>query len=169
MVEGTFHRAAGRGLACVLPAEHGQAIERAEKPVSYLPCLKIGTVAIGDERGKIEAVLGQPDRVMPMAEDVEARAYFIPQRSVVRPYYVVTYLREQAVAVQLIGPPTEMALAFSSVRLGDNEQQVVDALGLPAGRCPSPRGETWLWPPFPIGVEMKDGVVAAIQVSWPRR
>jgi hypothetical protein len=42
-------------------------------------------------------------------------------------------------------------------------------LGLPSQRCvyQRPGPETWIWPPFPIGVDMLDGRVVGLKVTWP--
>lgn len=164
-----FHRLAGRRLACAVPHDEGAAMAGHERAVSFLPCLKVGAVAIADSVRQVEALLGQPTHVNALDMRTEARVYPIAQRSVPEPYYVVTFQDDVAVAVQLIGPPTEMPATFSSLSLGDSAQKVLDVLGLPERRCLLQRSgpETWMWPPFPIGVDMLDGRVVGLKVTWP--
>ncbi|HSV28300.1 MAG TPA: hypothetical protein VLL76_02040, partial [Candidatus Omnitrophota bacterium] len=111
-----------------------------------------------------------PFSVTPISGATEARAYFVVQRAEPRPYYVVTYRRGDVVAVQLVGPPPQLPLSFAGVRLGDRMERVIDALGQPTSRCDDKDGvEHWFWQPFPIGIDMQDGVVRAMKVSWPKR
>lgn len=167
---GQFHRVAGKGLACAISHEHGEAMAAHAKPVTFLPCLRVGAVGVADERAQIEEILGQPTQVQDLSLRVEARVYPIHQRSVPEPYYVVTYQDDVAVAVQLIGPPTEMPATFSGLSLGEPARKVLDALGTPNRRCylRGAKGpETWMWQPFPIGVDMMDGKVVGFKATWP--
>lgn len=168
--EGEFRFVPGKGLGCVVPEREALEMARRKLPLTYLGCLKVGQVAVSESVDDVEERLGAPDRVMRLSETVETRAYFVRQPSPARPYYAVTYRRGDVVAVQLIGPPTAEALAFSSLRLGDSQARVVELFGPPVKRCPGPKGsETWQWPPFPIGVDVADGVVTGMKVSWPSR
>lgn len=165
-----FHRVPGKGLACAIDTAHGEAMSKHEKPVTFLPCLRVGAVGISDERAKVEELLGQPTHINDLDLRTEARVYPIHQRSIPEPYYVVTYQDDVAVAVQLIGPPTEMPATFSGLSLGLPMQAVLDTLGKPNRRCMM-RGakgpETWMWQPFPIGVDIMDGRVVGFKVTWP--
>lgn len=164
-----FHRVPGRGLACAVPHEQGEAMAGQKKPVSFLPCLKVGAVAIADGRRAVEKLLGEPTHVNEIDLQTEARVYPISQRSVPEPYYVVTFRDDVAVAVQLIGPPTEMPATLSGLSLGDPAQKVLDQLGMPSRRCvyQRPGPETWVWPPFPIGVDVLNGRVVGLKATWP--
>lgn len=164
-----FQRVPGRGLACALTREAGAAMADETRAVSYLPCLKVGAVAVGDEVGAIERLLGPSTHVRNLDWRTEAKVYPIRQRSIPEPYYVVTYQNRVAVAVQLIGPPTEMPATFSSLSLGDSTQKVLDALGKPSRRCllQGDGPETWMWQPFPIGIDIIDGVVVGMKATWP--
>ncbi len=159
----------GQGLACVLSPQDGAAMGKGERPVSYLPCLTLGAVAITDTQVKVEKLLGEPTQSRILDDHTEARVYPVRQRSIPEPYYVVTYRDQIAVAVQLIGPPTELPASLSSVSLGDDAKKVIDTFGRPARRCVIRPGvpETWMWPPFPIGVDMRDGRVVGLKVTWP--
>lgn len=168
-VAGHFHRIEGKGLACAVSQDAGDAMSRHQQPVSFLPCLKIGAVAIADGRTQVEELLGEPSHVNDLDWRTEVRVYPIHQRSVPEPYYVVTYQDEVAVAVQLIGPPTEMPVSFSGLALGDSQQMVLDRLGKPDKRCVigGARPDTWMWASFPIGVDVLDGRVVGFKVTWP--
>lgn len=164
-----FHRVTGKGLACAIATGEGEAMSQGKRPVTFLPCLRVGAVGVSDDRARVEELLGEPTQVSDLDLRTEARVYPIRQRSVPEPYYVVTYQDNVAVAVQLIGPPTEMPATFSGLSLGQPAQAVVDALGKPQRRCLM-RGkgpETWMWPPFPIGVDVLDGRIVGFKVTWP--
>jgi len=163
-----FHRAAAKGLGCVLPADPaGQTKQR--KGAAFLPCLKIGPVAIGDRMTAVEELLEAPDRITTLDDSVEQRAYFVRQRVQPLPYFIVTYLDGVVMAAQLVGPPTDMPLTFSSLSLGDSQQKVIDVLGQPARRCPNTaRGfESWYWPPYPFAVDIGDSKVVGMKASVP--
>lgn len=163
-----FHRVAGR-LACALPNQDGVAMAQGERPITFLPCLKVGAVAIGDGLRQVEDLLGEPTHVNTLDWRTEARVYPIAQRSIPEPYYVVTYRNDVAVAVQLIGPPTEMPATLSGLSLGDSEQNVLDHLGRPERLCSlqNPGPLTWMWTDFPIGVDVLDGRVVGLKATWP--
>ncbi|CAA7623761.1 hypothetical protein [Magnetospirillum sp. UT-4] len=169
MVPYQFHRTADRGLACVLPPEDGAAMAAGRRAVTFLPCLKVGAVAIADTRRTVEALLGEPVAAVPVDDHTETRSYFIAQRGEPRPHYTITYRDGVAVAVQLVGPPTEMPATFAGLALGDPAQRVLDVLGRPARRCRfrPDGGETWVWPPFPIGVDVENGFVVGLKATWP--
>lgn len=164
-----FYRVTGKGLACAVDVAEGEAMSRHKRPITFLPCLKVGAVAIADDRARVEELLGAPSQISDLDMRTDARVYPIHQRSLPEPYYVVTYQDDVAVAVQLIGPPTEMPATFSGLALGQPAQNVIDALGKPTRRCMMrPKGpETWMWQPFPIGVDILDGRVVGFKVTWP--
>ncbi|MCR6628909.1 MAG: hypothetical protein NVV74_01955 [Magnetospirillum sp.] len=164
-----FHRVAGRGLACAVAPAEGEAMAARKRPVTFLPCLRVGAVGIADERAVVEGLLGEPSQVSDLGLRTQARVYPIRQRSIPEPYYVVTYQDDVAVAVQLIGPPTEMPATFSGLSLGEPMQKVLNALGKPTRRCVlrAKGPETWMWQPFPIGVDILDGRVVGFKVTWP--
>jgi hypothetical protein len=168
-VPGRFHRIPGKGLACAVSHDDGAAMVAKEKAVTFLPCLKVGAVAIADGIGQVEGLLGEPTQISELDLRTEARVYPIRQRSIPEPYYVVTFQDNVAVAVQLIGPPTEMPATFSGLSLGAPQQQVLDTLGKPSRRCMFQRQgpETWMWSSFPIGVDVLDGRVVGLKATWP--
>lgn len=164
-----FHRVVGKGLACAIDTPEGEAMSQGKRPVTFLPCLRVGAVGVSDDRAQVEELLGEPTQISDLDLRTDARVYPIHQRSVPEPYYVVTFQDDVAVAVQLIGPPTEMPATFSGLSLGQPAQAVIDTLGKPQRRCLM-RGkgpETWMWPPFPIGVDILDGRIVGFKVTWP--
>ncbi|OAN52430.1 hypothetical protein A6A05_10620 [Magnetospirillum moscoviense] len=167
-VAGRFVRTADRNLACAVANDVGQSMAHGTKPTSFLPCLRIGAVAISQGLRQVEEALGPPDAITAIDWRTEARGYFIAQRSIPHPYYVVTYQDDVAVAMQLMGPPTEMPAGFSGLALGDTIQAVIDQLGKPSRRCPGKgKGiETWVWSPFPIAIDVMDGHVLGFKVTW---
>ena len=166
---GQFHRVVGKGLACAVAQPDGAAMVEHKRPVTFLSCLRVGAVGIADDRAEVEKLLGEPTQIKDLDLRTQARVYPIHQRSVPEPYYVVTYQDNVAVAVQLIGPPTEMPATFSGLSLGVPAQAVLDALGTPSRRCMmrAKGPETWMWQPFPIGVDVLDGRVVGLKATWP--
>ncbi len=168
--DGEFRYVPGKGLGCTVPEEQALEMARRKQPLTYLGCLRLGGVAVGEDVDEVEERLGPPDRVLRLSETTETRAYFVRQPTPARPYFAVTYRRGAVVAVQLKGPPTAPSLTLSSLRLGDPEARVVALFGPPVQRCPGPKGgQSWLWPPLPLGVDLADGVVVGMKVSWPAR
>ena len=104
-----------------------------------------------------------------MGQGVEARVYMVRQRPAPPSYFVVTFLRDRAVAVQLLGPPAEMPLTFSSLLLGAAPQRVLDVLGWPGRLCRDrSRGrDLWYYPPFPVAVEFEGVAVTGFKVTVP--
>lgn len=164
-----FYRVVGKGLACAVSQEDGAAMADRKRPVTFLPCLRVGAVGIADDRAEVEKLLGEPSQISDLDLRTQARVYPIHQRSIPEPYYAVTYQDDVVVAVQLIGPPTEMPAALSGVALGDSVKTVVDVLGKPTRRCMlrAKGPETWMWQPFPIGVDVLDGRVVGLKATWP--
>ncbi|MBI2241527.1 MAG: hypothetical protein HYU59_12090 [Magnetospirillum gryphiswaldense] len=169
LVENHFHYHPDKGLGCVVANANGKAMGEHKGPVSFLNCLKLGAVAVGDDLVAVEKTLGQPLVTSDIDLFTETRLYEIQQRGVLRPHYVVTYKDDHVVAVQLIGPPMVIAATFSGLTLGDDQQKVIDTLGPPVQRCRSKADgpEMWSWEPFPIAVDIIDGYVAGIKVTWP--
>lgn len=164
-----FYRLEGKGLTCAVSQQEGDAMSRHERPVTFLPCLKVGAVAVADDRSRVEELLGPPSQVSDLDLRTDVRVYPINQRSIPQPYYVVTYQDNVVVAVQLIGPPTEMPATFSGLSLGVPAQEVLDTLGTPSRRCMmrAKGPETWMWEPFPVGVDILDGRVVGLKATWP--
>ena len=167
--EGQFHFQAGRGLGCMLAHDQGEAMRKHERGVSFLSCLRIGPIGVGDSLAQVEAVLGPAAASTDLDMSSESRLYEVAQKGVLRPHYVVTYREDHVVAVQLIGPPMRLPAYFSGLTLGDDVQKVVDRLGPPAQRCRtrSEGPEMWIWRSFPIALDVIEGYVAGFKVTWP--
>lgn len=169
LVEGQFRYNPDKGLGCVVSAEQGAAMGKHEQAVSFLSCLRVGVVSIGDRMKAVEALLGEPVATSDLGVFSQSRLYEVPQKGALRPHYVLTYRDDQVVAVQLIGPPMRFPAYFSGLTLGDEQQKVIDTLGPPGQRCQSrpDRPELWTWPAFPIAIDIIDGYVAGVKVTWP--
>lgn len=168
LVEGQFRYVPDQGLGCVVSNRQGQAMASHSGPVTFLPCLRVGAVAVADSRAKVESLLGTAAAVNEIDLSSDSRIYSVPQRGALLPHYVVTYRDGVVVAVQLIGPPMVMPATFSGLTLGDDRQKVIDTLGWPVQRCRTKADgpEMWTWPPFPIAVDMIEGYVAGFKVTW---
>lgn len=169
LVEGQFRYSAENGLGCAVPNQQGAAMAKHESPVTFLPCLRIGAIGVSDSLDQVEKLLGQPVNITDMGVFSESRIYAVAQRGTLRPHYVVTYYDSRVVAVQLIGPPMVIPVAFSGLALGDEQQRIIDTLGWPEKRCRAKGGgiEMWTWANFPIAIDVIDGFAAGFKVTWP--
>jgi hypothetical protein len=176
-VNGEFERAdAGAGIACRVTA-HGTLSDDIVRRMGPQPCLHIGDVSVGDSRQRVEQVIGPPD-----GTPVKQQGEFLEQIYRLRaadpaeprvPFYAVTYrfgtvATEIVSDVQLTGPRAEPPIAFTGIRLGDPPAAVTARLGEPARREPVPAdgAELWVYEPYQVSFEIKDGVVYSIKLAY---
>lgn len=146
---------------------------RSEPSSGYLPCLRIGELAVGlplkEMEKRIEKIGGCISGEHPDWKDLVTRLYLlpVPKGEVEAPYLVVAYGNGKAESIQLTGKQTEHSLAFSSVRLGDSPIRVVGLIGPAFSTEHDPEtGETrWDYSPFPFRIGFKDGKVRSILVQ----
>jgi hypothetical protein len=169
LAPGEFRYSTDQGLGCAVAPDHGGAMAEHKKPVTFLPCLRVGAVAVSARRSEVEKLLGDPDGAQDQGLFTETRIYQVKQPGTLRPHYVVTYYDDRVVAAQLVGPPMTIPAFFSGLTLGDPIQKVIDTLGPPDKRCSARNGgvEMWTWAAFPIAVDVIEGYAAGFKVTWP--
>lgn len=139
----------------------------------YLPCLRIGRLAVGMTVGEIEEEIkkagGRFEETHLGKRDAETRLYSLPAAKTgrERPELVVAYSDGVAEALQLSGKEPSVPLAFSSIHLGDGPLKVVGLIG-PAFSTevdPVTGGTLWEYGPFPFRIEFRQGKVYSIYVG----
>lgn len=136
---------------------------------SYIECLAIGPIRIGDTMRTVAMKFGKARQTVDRGAVIE-RVYPIdvgvPQGQRV-PYWVIGFEGQRVVSIQITGHLRVDQYAFSSVRVGDPESLLRDRFG-PAGYTqPAPHigGVMWGYPPYPLTFEIKDGRVYSMRVS----
>ncbi len=160
-------------LLCLAPDEDADG--------TLVPCLRIGTLHVGQSRTDVEAHIGKPWRsVHPRLPGLTTRAYLVSHDSTANriAYYLVEYERvgeeELVFAVQLTGDRLDsLAASFSCLNLAAVEADVRRQLGAPSGMSPfraadaGVAGVVWSYEPLPISIEVVDGKVYSFRVWRP--
>jgi len=136
----------------------------------YDGCLHIGDIWLGQSLAEVEGRLGQPHRVISEDPQNELRIHLLQGGSDENlPYLVLTVREGKVSAIQVTGAATESPYTFSSLALGDTAERVEEILGKPGSISPVEEieGTVWSYLPFPISLELKDGRVFSIRISWP--
>ncbi len=151
----------GGALVCVT-----DTLKR-EEPTSYLPCLRIGSIHIGQSEKDVERLLGNPWKVIKKDDATTIKVFPIESDEPSKPYWVITFKAGTAEAVQLTGKNPKTAEAFSSIRLGDTKTKVLKILGEPFATEPVEgiKGIMWSYRPFPISIEIVDERVYSIRMA----
>lgn len=153
-------RAGENGLTCIGAA--------AQETGPYGACLRIGPLHVGQSFRDVSMILGKAAKQVTRGAVVE-RVYPIridvPQGQPV-PYWVVGVEDQRVVFVQLTGTGG-VRHAFSSLRLGDASQRVLQVLGEPSVRqdAPRPDSEYWGYGPAPVWLEIRAGRLYSMRVS----
>lgn len=138
----------------------------------YLPCLRIGRLAIGMTLGEMEEEIkeagGQFEEAHPGKGDAETRLYSLKagKNKNEKNQLVVAYSGGKAEALELSGREAPALPSFSSVRLGDAPIRVVGLIGPAFSTKLDPvTGETfWEYGLFPFRIGFKGGKVHSIFV-----
>jgi hypothetical protein len=156
-------RRVGSGFTCVTVTKDFES--------GYLPCLRIGPLYVGRGEKDIEKLVGKPWKVIRQDAATVIKVYPIASKETERPYWVITFTRGVAAAIQVTGRNPSVAYAFSSIRLGDTKEKVLQVLGEPMASAPIDqiKGTVWSYPPWPFSVELVDDVVYSIRVTLPAR
>ncbi len=124
---------------------------------------------MGQRRVIVEELLGEPHKQMRVA-GVDYYAYAIEpfyEVSDYLPYWVISYRDHKVYSLQATGLAIPPNIAFSSIHFGDGKEHVMAILG-EAPRRYQRRGhdiEVWEYPPYPVSIEFKQGLVFSIRVS----
>lgn len=150
----------GGGLVCVTDTFSP------DESASYLPCLRIGPIHIGQSEKDVERLLGNPWKVIKDGATT-VKVFPIESDEQPLPYWVITFKAGAAESVQVTGKNPKPAASFSSLRLGDTKATVLAILGEPLATKPVAeiKGIMWSYRPFPISIEILDERVYSIRVS----
>src|SRR5690348_4291804 len=167
----SFARDTGR-VRCVAPRE--------DRDSTFIPCLRIGWVYVGEPRREVEATLGTPwQAVTDPGADYSAFAYLVYQDTVRdrSAYYIVEYETAGADTiantVQLTGDSLPLPWDFSGIHPGDSPDRLSAQLGSPADTTPFSdasvhlRGTRWDYHVPTVSVEVVGGLVYSIRVWRP--
>ncbi len=154
-------RRSGGGLVCVTDTF------KPDEPISYLQCLRIGSISIGQSEKDVERLLGSPWKVIKKDDETTIKVFPIESEEQSKPYWVITFKAGRAESIQVTGKNPKTASAFSSIRLGDKKTKVLEILGEPFATKPVEgiKGVLWSYRPFPISIEIVDERVYSIRVS----
>jgi len=143
------------------------------------PCLRIGEVFVGILEPEARSSIGSPNRSVTTEEGIEADMHLVFNEfsSGEGAYYVVQYEEvsgERVVSsVQLTGRRPPIAISCSCLELGSPADAVLRQFGPPASvdsfqlEGTDLAGEFWSYDPYPITVEIVNGVVNSIKVWRP--
>ncbi|NIM50878.1 MAG: hypothetical protein GTN62_10605 [Gemmatimonadales bacterium] len=140
------------------------------------PCLRIGTIFVGQAEEDVVKALGRPWRAVRTQEGRDAFAHllFNDFGTGAGAYFVVQYeeIDDQRIAhsVQLTGQRPPLPHSCSCLELGSTAQDVRRQLGPPTTiesmQIPllDTAGQYWTYTPYPISFEVVDGRVYSIRV-----
>ena len=141
------------------------------KDRSYIPCLRIGPLSIGQDLRDVSKMLGKANRVINEGVII-IRVYTIRAGALTGqriPYWVIGFRDRKVVSIQLTSPRGEERFEFSSIQIGDTASKVTATLGPPTVKemVKDVSATYWGYDPVPIGIEIMDGRVFTIYVSEP--
>lgn len=141
------------------------------KDKSYLPCLRIGPVYIGQRLREVSKMFGKANRVVKEG-DVFMRVYVIRAGAAAGqriPYWVIGFRNLKVISIQITSPRGEKLFAFSSIQIGDAASKVTATLGPPTAKhmVKDVSATYWDYDPFTVGIEIMDGRVYTMFVSKP--
>ncbi|MFL4986021.1 MAG: hypothetical protein ACJ8EN_20745 [Xanthobacteraceae bacterium] len=154
-------RRAGSGFACATKTLGS----------GYLPCLRIGPLYLGQSEKDVEKLVGKPWKAIRQDAATVIKVYPIASKETEKPYWVITFTRGVAATVQVTGRNPGVEYPFSSIKLGDPKEKVLQVLGEPMASAPidQSRGTVWAYPPWPFSVELVDDLVYSIRVTSPQQ
>jgi len=158
-------RVTGGELVCgtgVMPDESGLA--------PYGDCLRIGPVRIGETLRDVAMRFGRAGKEVRQG-GITLRVWpvnlNVPPGTPL-PYWVIGFDDERrVVSIQLTGDRRVERFEFSSLRLGDSEARVREILGEPSETeaVPGVGAEMWVWRPYPVTLEIKEGRIYSMRVT----
>ncbi|MFL5059658.1 MAG: hypothetical protein ACJ8DQ_06180 [Xanthobacteraceae bacterium] len=156
-------RRVGSGFTCVTVTKDFES--------GYLPCLRIGPLYVGQREKDIEKLVGKPWKAIRQDAATVIKVYSIASKETEKPYWVITFTRGVAATVQVTGRNPGVEYPFSSIKLGDPKEKVLQVLGEPMASAPidQSRGTVWAYPPWPFSVELVDDLVYSIRVTSPQQ
>lgn len=143
-------------LACISP--------KSDNPLQY-PCLRIGKLRIGENANVFKA---EPNQVLQQGK-IKLNVYALkPAQEVENMPYMIIGERDGKIAVlQITGAPLVADIDFSGLKLGDSSRKILETVGLPMQKAPSPLPNTELWDytPYGFSFEISQGKLTSIRVT----
>jgi hypothetical protein len=156
----------GPGFACKVGA--GKRVTAPEPEVLGYACQRMGSLGVGISEASLKAVLGEPQRKMPQANNASAYVYFVDKPGQY-PYLAATVNANRVVALQISGEAPTAAYSFNQINLGDGTEKLLAQFGSPFHVGPSGLEKTDLWTygPWPFSFEVRGDRVTSIRITDP--
>jgi hypothetical protein len=157
---------AGQAFACRVEA--GKRVTAPEPEVLSYACQRMGALGVGIPEASLKAVLGEPHRKMPPANNGTTYVYFLGKPDHY-PYLAATVNANRVVALQISGEAPTAAYSFNQINLGDGTEKLLVQFGSPFHVGPSGLEKTVLWTfgPWPFSFEVRNDRVTSIRISDP--
>lgn len=165
-------RSSGNTLGCNV----GSFIDHFDSNSSdaYLPCMKIGHVAIGASRSRVERNLRGLMSKQPGENGKETRVYVVNGKRVkkgfmLESYIAIEYQNDIVESIQFTGKPVYGKLKFSSLQLGDPVKKVKRLFGKPTSTKEVVIDDKKLtlfdYAPYPVTMEIEKNRLYTIRLS----
>jgi hypothetical protein len=165
--DGEFRKGKGT-LGCAVRAAPGMD-PRKLATLGYMPCLRVGAIAIGASADQVEAVLGAPFNKKADEKGSETRYYSLEPGNPPPSYFIVAYENSKVAAVQVTGVQPKPGFAFSTVQVGDDASKIISVLGNPSQQvCERElKMEIWAYTPFPFSFGIRNHKIVLFKVTAP--
>ncbi len=165
-------RSAGNTLGCNV----GSFVENfnSNSIDAYMPCMKIGHVAIGASRSHVERKLRGLISKRPEKNGKETRVYVINGKRVkkgfmLESYIAIEYQDDVVESIQLTGKPVYGKLKFSSLSLGDPVKKIKKIFGNPTSTqevvIDDKKITLYDYAPYPVTLEIERNRLYTIRLS----
>ena len=157
---------AGPGFACKVGA--GKRVDAPDPEVLSFACQRMGELGVGTSEASLKAVLGEPQRKMPPANNGTTYVYFLGKPNQY-PYLAATVNANRVVALQISGEAPTAAYSFNQINLGDSTEKLLAQFGSPFHVGPGglEKTELWTYGPWPFSFEVRSDRVTSIRISDP--
>ena len=157
---------AGQGFGCKVDPSRRIAVPEPEL-LGYA-CQRMGALGVGISEASLKAVLGEPQRKMPPANNGTTYVYFLDKPDHY-PYLAATVNADRVVALQISGEAPAGAYSFNQINLGDGTEKLLAQFGSPRHVGPSglEKTELWTYGPWPFSFEVRGDRVTSIRITDP--
>jgi hypothetical protein len=156
----------GQTFACKVEA--GKRITPPDPDVLSFACQRMGALGVGISEAALKAVLGEPHRKLPPADNATSYVYFLGKADQL-PYLAAVVKANRVVALQISGPAPVATYSFNQVNLGDSTEKLMARFGGPFHVGPSglEKTELWTYEPWPFSFEVRQDRVTSIRIADP--
>lgn len=156
----------GQTFACKVEA--GKRVAAPDPDILSFACQRMGALGVGISEASLKAVLGEPHRKLPPANNATNYVYFLGKADQF-PYLAATVRANRVDALQISGPAPVAAFSFNQINLGDGTEKLLAQLGSPFHVGPSglEKTELWTYGPWPFSFEVRENRVTSIRISDP--